>query len=345
MKIISKNKEKYKLKTENLDDLWYLSQIIEQGDFVSGKTFRKLKIGDSDKVVKKQFFLKILAEKVEFTSTSLRILGTTVEEKEDIPKGAYHTITLDESSEFILEKTWLKYQLDKLNESVNVILPKILILLLDRDEALFSISKRDGYEIITHLDGEVTKKDERVTLKKSFFDELIKILTEYDLRYTPKHIIVASPSFWKEDLVKLIKDNKLKNKIVVSSCTSAKESSIHEVLNRPETKVILNEDRIAKEATLVESLLKEISLNNLAVYGEKETLEAVNSGAVKILLLTDKKIYDSREKGTYLELEKSLKVADQLNTEIHIVNSHNEPGRKLNGLGGIAGILRYNLNR
>ena len=343
MKIISKNQGKYKLKTENLDDLWYLSQIIEKGDFVSGKTFRKIKIGDTDKVVKKQFFLKVQAEKIEFTSNSLRVLGLTVEEKEDIPKGAHHTITLDDSSEFILEKEWLKFQLEKLNESINVKLPKILMLLLDRDEALFVISKRNGYEIITHLDGEVAKKDDRVTIKKSFFEELVKIITEYSQRYNPKHIIIASPSFWKEDLKKLIKDKTILSKIVLASCTSAKESSINEVLRRPETKNILNEDRIAKEAKLVESLLHEISIDNLAVYGEKETIDAVNSGAVKILLISDKKIKEARENETYDLIESTLKTADKLDTEIHILNSRNEPGKKIHSLGGVAGILRYKI--
>ena len=32
-----------KIKIENLDDLWYLSTIVDKGDLVKGETFRKIK--------------------------------------------------------------------------------------------------------------------------------------------------------------------------------------------------------------------------------------------------------------------------------------------------------------
>ena len=48
MKIIHSDLKKgeIKVKAENLDDLWYLSQIIEKNDFIKGRTFRKIKIGE-----------------------------------------------------------------------------------------------------------------------------------------------------------------------------------------------------------------------------------------------------------------------------------------------------------
>ena len=46
MKILKRNLKKgeIKLRIENLDDLWYLSQIIDSNDLVSGSTLRKIKI-------------------------------------------------------------------------------------------------------------------------------------------------------------------------------------------------------------------------------------------------------------------------------------------------------------
>ena len=48
MKLLSKDLRKgyVKLTVENLDDLWYLSQIVDTGDLVKGVTFRKIKIGE-----------------------------------------------------------------------------------------------------------------------------------------------------------------------------------------------------------------------------------------------------------------------------------------------------------
>ncbi len=100
MRIITKNKDLIKLKVENLDDLWYLSQIIDIGDLISGKTTRKIKkeSGINIKVFKKTTTLLIRVSKVEFHKTTLvlRVSGTIEEEKEDMSKGSHHTINIEE---------------------------------------------------------------------------------------------------------------------------------------------------------------------------------------------------------------------------------------------------------
>ena len=106
MKIIKSDYKKgyVKVKIENLDDLWYLNHIIEPGDFVKGKTFRKIKIGQEgqrkQKVVKKSIYLAVQVEKIGFSKTSniLRVSGIVKEGPEDVPLGSYHTINLEENS-------------------------------------------------------------------------------------------------------------------------------------------------------------------------------------------------------------------------------------------------------
>ena len=70
-----------KLKITDPDDLWYLSQIIDQKDILTGLTTRKVKIGEGEnaKVVKKTLVLTIAAEKVELQEQSLRINGKVQE--------------------------------------------------------------------------------------------------------------------------------------------------------------------------------------------------------------------------------------------------------------------------
>jgi stalled ribosome rescue protein Dom34 len=48
MKLINLDTKKgeAKIKIENLDDLWYLSHITDVGDYIKGKTIRKVKIGE-----------------------------------------------------------------------------------------------------------------------------------------------------------------------------------------------------------------------------------------------------------------------------------------------------------
>ena len=64
MKIIKENIKKgfITIKIEDLDDLWYLSQVIDENDFISGKTLRKIKLESdirSKKIEKKPVKLKI----------------------------------------------------------------------------------------------------------------------------------------------------------------------------------------------------------------------------------------------------------------------------------------------
>ena len=93
MKIMHSDLKKgeIKVKIENLDDLWVLNQVIEDKDFVKGRTFRKIKVGEEGQrkqnVIKKPVFLLIEVEKVEFskTSTLLRVSGVVREGPEREP--------------------------------------------------------------------------------------------------------------------------------------------------------------------------------------------------------------------------------------------------------------------
>ena len=136
----------------------------------------------------------------------------------------------------------------------------------------------------------------------------------------------------------------VKKKIILATCSSVDKTGINEVLKRPETREALKQDRITKEINLVELLLEEISKNNLAAYGLKDTENAANAGAIKILLITDTLIQKSREENKYEKIDNIMKITETTKGTINIISSEHEGGKKLNGLGGIGSILRYKLN-
>src|SRR3989344_2264428 len=106
--------------------------------------------------------------------------------------------------------------------------------------------KRYGYEFLLEMKGEVQKKASPEKVKATFYQDVVKQLEEYDKRYELNKIIVASPAFWKEYLIKLINDEKLKEKIILATCSDVGETAINEVLKRPETQEALKQDRISK---------------------------------------------------------------------------------------------------
>jgi len=351
MKLINKNLKKgeLKVKIENLDDLWYLSAVIDPNDIIKGKTVRKLKLGDketrSGSVIKKSVFIKLKADKIEFTKDKLRIGGIIIEGPEDIPRGSHHTFTLEENSIItIIKERWLNFQLDKVNEACKEKKSKILICIFDREEAYFALLKKNGYELLLNLKGDVQKKAVEERIKGGFYGLIINTLKEYAKRYEIERIILASPSFWKEELFKELKDDDLRKKIIQATCSSADEKSINEVLKRSELKEALHEQRAADEMKAVEELLEEISKDGKAAYGIMETTTAVESGAAKTLLLTDNFIIKKREQQNFDKIESLMKLTEQLKGKVMIISSEHDAGRKLDGLGGIGSVLRYRVN-
>jgi protein pelota len=335
-----------KIRIDDPDDLWYLSHLIDPGDFVTAKTTRKIKIGDSENatVTKKTITLKIEAETIELGDGLVRINGKISQGPEDIPRGSYHSISVEEGSDLTLEKaTWLSFQKQRLKEATERKF-SYLLCLFDREEALFALTKKSGYEILTTLKGQVAKKSRDVQITKDFYQEIIKALEVYLGRLNPERIIVASPAFYKDDLLKKITNSELKGKIVLAICSDISETSLDEVMKRPELATTLKFSRAREEKMLVDELLGEIKKEGLATYGWTDVRKAVDAGAVSKFLLSDQFIKKKREVGKYLEVDEKMKHVDHLQAEIHIISSESEAGKKLDGLGGVAALLRYKLD-
>ena len=349
MQIIKKNLKQGEVvvKVNSPEDLWFLNQVIEVDDLIKGKTERKIKIGGGAEdrkqaVVKKTIFLEIKAEKIEFHkySDNLRIGGIITQGPEDVPKGSHHTFDIAPGDIITIQKNeWRNYQLEKLKEATETIKTKIILLIFDREEAIFAMLKNQGYEILAKIKGEVSKKGFE-TGAKDFYKELIGKIEEYNERFEPQNIIVASPSFWKEYLMKEM-PSELKAKITLSTCSDVDESAINEVLQRPELLKVLEHDRAAKELGMIENVLKAIS-NDEACYGLAECKEKTGIGAVKELLVSYAFINKAREDGKHLEVEKVMKLAEQTGASVHILSTE-EAEQKLKGLGGMAGILRWKM--
>ncbi len=333
------------LRINNLDDLWYLHSIIEPGDLIRGKMTRKVKVGDTENatVTKKTLTLTIEAETIEFGSsaTSLRINGKIKEGPEDLPRESYQAIAIEEGSEVLITKArWLSYQQQQLEQATQ---KKYLYLfcLFDREEVLFAITKKYGFEVLSTLQGDVAKKENNQQLGKDFFAEIIKHLEEYTQRYQPQHIILASPAFYKEDLAARITQPALKSKLVLATCYDVTQAALNDILKQPELAAILKNSRAHQEHILVDTLLKEINTKGKAAYGWREVADCIQQGAVQELLITEEYLKLRKEKDTFAELENAITTTEQSGGKIHIISSQHDAGSKLDGLGGIAAILRY----
>jgi len=337
-----------KLKIESPEDIWYLNQIIMPGDIVKGKTTRKIEKSGEDersKTVKKvTLSLRLQVSKVEFVpeSDSLRLLGTVIDDVEDIPKGSYHNIKVEVDSVINLEKKFLNYQVRYLKDAENAKVENVLICAVDRESATLALLKGHGFNVLASLEGEVEKKDKRNVKQGDFFTDLVKSFKLYDEKYSFDRIVIGCPGFWKDEISKVL-EKELSSKTVFINCSNGTEAGINEMLKLAELKKILKEERLRNEMEVVEELLAGISKDEAVVYGFGETAEAIVSGAVAKLLITNKLIKDSVEGNKFEELNRLMRLVEDTSGELHIINSEYEAGMKLDSLGSIAAILRYKI--
>ncbi len=347
MNIIHKDFKKgiVKLKVTDKEDLWYLSHLIEAGDLLRGKTSRKIKIGEREnsKTAKKLYLVAINAETVDFSDDGavLRVNGKIREAPEEIPRDSYQNIPLEVGSEFTLEKAyWPQYQKQRLEES-SAKKQRYLLCLFDREEAILALTKPKGVDVIVKLKGEVPKKAKQVAVTKDFQLEIINAVQEYARRYAPEQVIIASPAFYKEDLFAKM-PQELQQQTILATCSDVSEAAFGEVIRSQELAKTLKSSRTREEKIVMDRLLAEIKQDKLACYGWNEVQKGVEAGAVETLLVTDRFIAAKRQAGGYLELDALMKRVDALKGKIRIISSAGE-GATLDGLGGIAALLRYRL--
>ncbi len=350
MQLISENfkKGEVTLKAENLDDLWYLSQMIDKGDLIKGKTFRKMTTGrEGESGVRKSIFLEIRVEKVEWSpdAISIRVNGTITQGPEDIPHGAHHTFALEPNSTFTLNKeSWLKVQKDRLLEATSEITSPILLVIFDREELYVAKLKRSGYEVLVHEEGLVQKKGFDNAMTKDFFARIVQVIDEYQQRLVPSAVVVASPSFWKEELLKRVQNPEIKKRWILASVSDVTPSSFNELLKRPEVRKALKQSRVSQESFLVEELLASIAKNKAVAYGFSDVVAADAASAVETLLISTNFIKEQRELGSYAKLESLLRGVEIKKGTVHMVSSDHDGGKRLDGISGIAAFLRFRMN-
>ncbi len=340
MNIIGKTNAEYELLIETLDDLWVLSQIINTNDRVFGKTERKIKIGSETnyKVTTKTIYVDLLVDKVKFEDERLKILGKIQNENEYAAIGSAQTLNYNAGDKIKFEKkNMLKFEQKLLDNAVKSKKSQNLLILFDKD-TLYAIEFSNiSYKILFKetnlgskktLEGEVNEEEQKYNI--------IKDLLKKDY----SKIIFASPSIYKDKLQKYLKD-KTGLKTITFSWTDVSSNAVLKVIEKINQSGILSESQIAYEMEHINKLLENISKKTKSTYGLDNITQAINSGSCETLLLSTDFMNNEKEKGNYENINNLIRTVEKLNGNLVIVNSKNQSGKILDGLTGIAGILRY----
>ncbi|MEA1994348.1 MAG: mRNA surveillance protein pelota [Euryarchaeota archaeon] len=334
-----------RLRAETIDDLWHLKHIIREEDLIEGKTFRREeqkadKIRD-ERTDKKPVYLKIRAEKIEFHKETNRVRVTgVIEEGEDV--GRHHTFNIEEGTVIGITKEWKDHELRRVDEAVrDTNAPRILILAMEMGEATFGIVRGYGIDFLADLNENIPGKYytvKRNDPRRKFFESTAKKMERALDKYAVEKMIIAGPGFVKQEFVKYLKMEypQLDGKYVLRKASTAGKTGVHEVIRKGDLEDVYKDSRVSREMVLVEELSRKI-LTDEAVYGIETIKKALSYGAVETLLIVDELLRDTR-------YEKIMEKARQQRAEVCVISSEHEGGEKLQGLGGIAGILRFKIS-
>ncbi|MCX6801512.1 MAG: mRNA surveillance protein pelota [Candidatus Diapherotrites archaeon] len=327
---------------ETRDDLWHLSHIIEHGDLVKGRTTRKIKGGEGETTRRENLFLEIEVKGVDFDKFSglLRVQGIIRSGKPEdlIEIGAMHSLEIEQNRKLHLQKKkFRKDQYERLQKAQKASHKKpVLVVVLDDESASFALMKEFGFEEKGSIhSGKAGKQFDEGEWKKEFYGNIAKTVMDSGTDIA----VLAGPGFAKNELQEVLKEKKFPGKIFVEGTNATGLTGVNELLKGTALAKIVEDAEITKEAALIEKVMEAIGKNTgKATYGLEEVGKAIDLGAVESLLVLDKYLGEEREK-----LSPLLETAESLRAEIHIFNSEHDPGKKLEGIGKIAAVLRYRI--
>jgi protein pelota len=339
--------DSWRLVPESEDDLWLLSQVVLPGDRCTAVTFRKIVKGENA-VIRKRVVIEIEVERVEFEGAVLRLLGVVRSGPEDVPRGDHHSLGIEVGTSLtIVKDAWPFDLLQRVEESCERQPPAVLLVVFDREEACLALLRRSGYELLTKISGDVERK--RMPSQAGsvlFFDQLCRIITDYDIRLKPASIVLGSPAFWKDEFQKHIDNPALRKRLVLATTSGANEAALGELLRRDELRIALAGVNAANDARQMDEVLAAIGKGGAVCYGTVDCENASNAGAVATLLVTDGRIKKDRAQGAAVinRLDTVMRNTAAAQGKVSIIRSDSDAGKKLDGLGGVAALLRYRLS-
>jgi len=347
MKVVFKDLKHGELKliAENMDDIWHLYNIVEEGDLVRAVTFRTDEQKDdkkrSKKAEKKRMKIGLRVSEISFHEFSdrLRIHGTIEEATQDL--GSFHTFNIDADKMepiTIIKEEWKHHQLERIDDAVKQrSQPIVIFVSLDDDIATVAVLRQSGIQWIADIDSKRSgKMFESKDTQKEYFGEIASVVKTNITKDST--LVIIGPGFTRDHLAKYGKEKRpdIFNRVVVHSTGHAGMNGVQEAIKTGVVKQITKENRVVLETDYVEKLFEEIKKNGLVTYGYKEVKNALLNGAVERLLITDNIVRTKQG-------EELLKTAKENNSEFTIINTIHEAGKKIEGIGGIGALLRYKI--
>ena len=327
---------------ENLDDLWHLKYVVEDGDTVSALTQRRVERNDdmtrSTGGERETLDVELEVDDVEFArfANRLRVSGVIRSCDRETEIGNHHTVNVEKNDEITVTKDWKPDQLERIEEAEEADENEVAVATVEEGEAHVHTVRAHGVEERATLTGTTGKGDDAAP-RKELFGELTSVLENTNA----DAVVLAGPGFTKRDAYDYMEENapELAETVVVEDTASVGGRGVHEVLKRGAVERVAEEARVSEEARLVDELMERVGKEGAAAYGLDAVQDAVEYGAVEHLLVVDEFLRGHRN-----EIDPLIEGAEQKGGDVTVLSSEFEPGQRVDHLGGVAALLRYRLD-
>ena len=319
---------------ESVDDLWHLSHLVSPGNLVFSTTLRSVDLPPDrlrpEKAEKRPVRLGLRVEEVSFHPYTgrLRIFGV-IEHGPD--RTEHHTFNLEPGNEISVIRSWRKVDLDRIERAVKASVSGLVhVIAVEEGEAtIFRIRQYGPEPVATFSAG--SGKGEGATPRSDLFARVCGVAEA--LTGT---LVVAGPGFVKDGMARYLKEHlpEARNRITVVETRRAGRGAVADVIGMGVLATIAGDLQLKHEVSLMEELLARIAKGTPVAYGRKEVEEAVRMGAVEHLLVSDTLLRDHR-------ITDLMAQAERTRAAVTVFSSEFDPGHQLEGLGGLAALLRF----
>ncbi|RAP46878.1 MAG: mRNA surveillance protein pelota [Methanosphaera sp. rholeuAM74] len=335
------------LMPETIDDLWHISHIVEENDYISTLTTRRIQDTNSgktraDRGVKKTFYLGIRVEKISFHKYTgmLRFTGIIESGPEDlIPLGSHHTINLQPNNTIRIQKNWNKWSLQRLKEATKRRSQSAdIILAIEDDTTEIGLIKQYGIEYTGPITADISGKRQIQKNRKDKIKEYFKQIMDILEQHQPiNKLIIIGPGFTKNDFYQYLEQNnpELAKKSALENTGAGGHAGIQEVLKKGIVEKLTQEAQVARETSVMNKFLEKIAKSSdYVAYSKNEVKKATDMGAVEKLLVLDEAVRDTSS-------QQIMNNVENMGGKVMIISSQHDAGKQLESLGSFAAFLRY----
>lgn len=325
MKLLKTDREEgfVHVELENKDDLWYIKDMIAEGDTLSAKTQRTKLDGRE----KKTCTLTLRAEKTEYQRERLRVTGEITRAPDDVELG-YHTFNLEQGDRFKMWKEFTEEEWTRLMEAEEKHSYEILFCLVQKGEADFFLVKESGIQDLSSLDENIPGKMYASDESSDFYNQLNSIIKRS--AGDVDAMILGGPGFEKEKVYNMLSDD-VQEKTFVQDTSVTGKTGLYEAIKRGALDRVVEDSRIGEESEAVEDFLDRLQSDDRVSYGE-EVENLIEMGAVEKLLITAEKMRREPE---------LARKTEQKGGEVQVIHTDHESGERFSQFGEVAAMLRY----